>query len=114
VEPAIMISLIKEDRDFEDSDVELRSKTILTREYFIEKNKKRCFGVEAVSAKLNLPRYYVNLIYCNLESRGCLEYGTSLQYAWLTKLGEEMIDPELGPEFSKFIKEKMEWKDEPI
>lgn len=64
---------------------------------------------EYLAKILNLGENYINLIYCVLYKNECLEYGTSLQSSWLTDLGKETINPELGPEFIKFI-EKEEFR----
>ena len=62
--------------------------------------------MEDVAKQLKLPEEYVNLIYCVLDKNDCMEYGVNLQCAWLTNLGIEMINPELGEEFLKLEEKK--------
>lgn len=62
----------------------------------------------AIAEHLGFPENYVNLIYCILSAAELLEYGTSLQSAWISSNGLEILNPAYTDEYRKMIDPKGE------
>lgn len=98
-----VLRILKENKDYN-----RRTDQLMESSLIIPKRTYRYNRMEDIAKQLQLPENYINLIYCVLYKNGCLEYGSSLQCAWITTLGVEIINPnELGEEFGKLYNKRV-------
>ena len=62
-----------------------------------------CSVMRKITEALKLPYNYICLIFCTLSKYNLVEYGRSLQNAWITDAGIEILNPEYSLKYKKIL-----------
>lgn len=62
-----------------------------------------CSVMEKITEALKLPYNYICLIFCTLSKYNLVDYGISLQNAWITDDGIEILNPEYTLRYKKIL-----------
>ena len=63
--------------------------------------------MEETAFCLDLPYNYICLIFCTLNKYELVEYGGSLQNAWITDNGIEILNPEYTVKYTKMLEQHL-------